>query len=225
VTTLYWLRHGESPVNLTKQFSYKRVDPGLTAKGALQARQAAEYLRRCEVEALYCSPMLRAVQTAQIIGAALGLPVTVVEEFRELNVGDLELLPPSQAAWDIYGRVMEAWAARQHDVAFPGGENWYELRSRLFAGLQRVTANGAGPVLVVGHGGSFVSLLGELCPGLDLNTLPSDNPNCAVSEVAIACGPDGRLTGELLRYGEHGHLHGQAAVLVSGLPDADTFKA
>ena len=82
---LYLIRHGQSANNLRKQAlaghahtshaaSVPRMaDPPLTDLGKRQARLAGESLRDEGIIRLYCGPMLRTLQTAQIIGAVLDL--------------------------------------------------------------------------------------------------------------------------------------------------------
>ena len=79
---LYLIRHGQSANNLRKQAlaepgdspaasAPRMADPPLTDLGKLQARLAGEALREEGITRLYCGPMLRTLQTAQIVGAAL----------------------------------------------------------------------------------------------------------------------------------------------------------
>lgn len=80
------VRHAQSEWNL--HFSRSRIDPGipdpdLTGEGVRQAEQVAEELRRHDLARLICSPYRRALRTASIVGAALGLPVTVEPLVRE----------------------------------------------------------------------------------------------------------------------------------------------
>src|SRR5215472_16479183 len=97
---LYLVRHGENPANLTKEFSYKLVDYSLTPKGVLQAEQtAAFFLRSIPLTAAYASPLKRAYETGEIIAQAQNLPVTALEEFREINVGEMEQRPPTEENW------------------------------------------------------------------------------------------------------------------------------
>ena len=82
---LYLIRHGQSANNLRKQALAEQpntspaaavprmADPPLTDLGELQARLAGESLRDEGITTLYCGPMLRTLQTAQIIGTLLDL--------------------------------------------------------------------------------------------------------------------------------------------------------
>ena len=82
---LYLIRHGQSANNLRKQalvehprtapatVAPRMADPPLTDLGELQARLAGESLRDEGITRLYCGPMLRTLQTAQIVGTLLEL--------------------------------------------------------------------------------------------------------------------------------------------------------
>ena len=74
---LYLIRHGQSANNLRKQApaaaAPRMADPPLTDLGEMQARLAGESLKDEGITRLYCGPMLRTLQTAQIIGTLLDL--------------------------------------------------------------------------------------------------------------------------------------------------------
>ena len=138
---IYLVRHGENVANITKEFSHRLVDYDLTDKGRLQASQTAEYFRTLaesvHIDRICSSPLKRAMQTADAISAAVGVPYTVVEDFREINVGDLEKHPPTDESWDTYFRVSDAWYNRRMEVPFPGGEDYDSLYGRFIRGWQR----------------------------------------------------------------------------------------
>ena len=122
MNTIYLVRHGENKANLTKEFSYRLVDYPLTDKGVLQAQQTAEYFQDKAIHEVYASPLKRAVQTAEIIGAALKVEPKVIEPFREINVGALERIPPSAQTWRIHNGIIQNWRQGNYELAFPGGK-------------------------------------------------------------------------------------------------------
>jgi len=219
---LYLVRHGENVANLTKEFSSRRVDYSLTEKGVLQAQQTAMALAGQDIHEIFSSPLKRARETAEIIGEHLGLPVTVVDEFREIDVGDLELRPPTAEAWAYHNEVLTGWVTGHPERRFPGGDNYCTLTARVRAGLKRITAGKDDcTLLVVGHGGIFVMTLPDLVPGVDLEWLfRTGSHNCSISQILLDGHRDGgHLQAELVEWGSCAHLSGEAARLVSGLPD------
>jgi probable phosphoglycerate mutase len=214
---LFLVRHGENQANLTKEFSYSKVDYALTPKGRLQAQQTGAYFRGQGIDTILCSPLKRASETAQIIAEELGLPFEVVENFREINVGMLEDMKNRQEGWQIHNRVIAAWLNGRPEVAFPGGENYWSARDRMRAGVERALAGRqGGRIMVVGHGGLFICTLSDLCPAIDMEAILSQEAyNCAISELEMrwtGC----RWEGELSRWAFSDHMHGEAAELITG---------
>lgn len=96
---LYLIRHGQSVNNALFGESPRTADPCLTGMGQAQARRVAEHLRHAldkpdvrdglvnekgqGIGRLYCSPMLRALETARPIGVALGLTPRVWVDVHE----------------------------------------------------------------------------------------------------------------------------------------------
>ena len=67
----YLLRHGDTVANDANVFR-SMLDPDLNDKGVLQANQAAEFLKKKEIQRIICSPLLRAFHTAEIISGMIG---------------------------------------------------------------------------------------------------------------------------------------------------------
>jgi broad specificity phosphatase PhoE len=188
MTTVVWARHGENVANLSRTLSHRVFDGNLTPAGRRQARELADYLAAAgagPIGRIVCSPLRRARQTAEIVGARLRLPVVAeLESLRELNVGDLDGRSDA-AAWEIYSAVIDAWRAGQVDARFPGGEDCAELHNRLLRALEEVAAMsspGDGRTLIVAHGGALRAALPSLAAGPDPGT---DMPTGSVAVLQL----------------------------------------
>lgn len=211
------VRHGENLANLTLQFSHRLVDFSLTPKGVLQAQQTAAFLRDRGIQEIYSSPLKRAYETASIIARPLHLPVTVIENFREVNVGDLEAQPPTPENWKLHNSIIEAWFDGHPETRFPGGEDLYALVARALAGFEQILAGKTGrTILISAHGGIITFALRALVSGIERT--PKPMPNCSITELEASV-MDGKLNLRLLSFASAGHLSGEAAQLVSGLPE------
>ncbi len=210
------VRHAENPANLTHEFSYKKIDYPLTEKGRLQAQQTAEHLQHQPVISVYASPLKRTIETAEIIAQPHGLSVQVLEQFREVNIGDLEGVSDLDAGWKMHKEITDRWYSGELDVSFPGGEDYCTLYDRMLAGYRHVLQkNGAGIHVIVAHGGVINLALPGICPDISLEWLyQRPIQNCSITEVEF----DGGMSGRLIGYSAYGHLHGEAADLVSGVP-------
>jgi broad specificity phosphatase PhoE len=203
-TTIHYVRHGENPANLTREFSHKIVDYSLTEVGVAQARETAVYLRDKPIAAVYSSPLIRARETAAIIAEAHGLIVIELEEFREVNVGTLEGRPPTDEIWAFHDGIFDAWFAGDTTVRFPDGEDQAELLARMRAGLLHVAQHHPDDdVVVVAHGGILMASINLLCP--EAQREPGHVPNCSVT-VLEAVAENGDLCCRLLAWADCAHL-------------------
>ena len=223
--TLYLIRHGENTANITKEFSHRLVDYSLTPKGVLQAQQTAEYFKNRQIDAIYCSPLKRAIETAEIIGQAIGIRPVIMEEFREVNVGALEMLGGSPENWATHDSIVRAWFEGQPEVLFPEGENYHMLLERMRSGVAQILRKQDGKQsIIVGHGGIFTFTLKDICRDVDLAMLiASYGHNCSITEVDVELQGD-VLHGQLLQWAACTHLSGEAADLVSGTPPREYYQ-
>jgi probable phosphoglycerate mutase len=168
-----WTRHGENHANLTRTLSHRVVDRELTDRGREQARTLADSLATSRLHPeVFTSPLRRARETTAIVAGRWGLRPVVVEEFRELDVGDIDGRN-DPTAWRTYDVVLSAWRSGDAETRFPGGESLVELAERLRRGLERVAEpDGADARLVIAHGANLrcalPSLTGVTDPGHDL---------------------------------------------------------
>jgi broad specificity phosphatase PhoE len=215
--TFYLVRHGENPANLTKEFSYKLVDYSLTPKGVLQAEQTAAFFQNNlpSLHAAYASPLKRARETGEIIARAQDLPVTILEEFREINVGAMEQRPPTEENWREHDRIIGQWFNGNPALAFPEGENFLNLIERVRHGLLAITRERDGQrVLIASHGGILSALVYNFCPR-DHRLITGMMDNCAITEIELVTSSAAILDGTLRSWASSTHLSGEAARLVS----------
>src|SRR5262245_5836272 len=86
-TRLFLLRHGEVEQRYHRIFG-GRIDMELSPRGHEQAEALAKYVRRRPLEALYCSPMRRALQTMAPLAPHCPTPAVIKPEFHEIDFGD-----------------------------------------------------------------------------------------------------------------------------------------
>ena len=77
--TVFLMRHGLTVWNSVRRLQGVRDSP-LSALGRIQAGQLGVALQRESPEALWCSPLGRARETAGIVGSTLGLQPTVLKD-------------------------------------------------------------------------------------------------------------------------------------------------
>src|SRR3989304_8489878 len=111
---LLLLRHGESIGNAEWRLQ-GQLDYPLSPQGAAQARRLAEALRVYAPQALYASPVRRALETAQVVGEALGLELQIAPGVAEYDFGELAGLTREE----ILERAPELEGLRDRQGRFP----------------------------------------------------------------------------------------------------------
>jgi broad specificity phosphatase PhoE len=118
--------------------------------GRGQAAELAEHAASFGFAALWCSPLLRARETADAVAARIGLEPIEDARFMETDAGDWT----DRSFADVQAEAPELFAAfvnADPDFAFPGGESFLQQEERVGDALEGVEA-GELPALVVCHG-------------------------------------------------------------------------
>ena len=168
---LYFARHGESEANVQQVFWNQLEGYGLTDTGREQAAALVAHLVGIEFVALYCSPALRAVQTAEIVGRRLGLTPEVADGLREWYTGILEGQKCSKETEGLHWWATAQWMKHDnHDARIEGGESFHDIRARFMpfvAGLEAMYCHADANLLLVSHGGTLRCMLPLLVSNLD----------------------------------------------------------
>jgi broad specificity phosphatase PhoE len=146
---VYLARHGQTAYNFEGRFQGQQAIP-LDDIGRSQARELAERAVPYGFAALWCSPLLRARETAEIVGERLGLELRDDARLMETDAGDWTDLSFA----DVQAREPERFQqfiSVDPAFAFPGGESFAEQDVRVAAAIADVEV-GALPALVVCHG-------------------------------------------------------------------------
>jgi broad specificity phosphatase PhoE len=149
-----------------------RGDPPLTATGRAQATRLAEALRDSALDRVVCSAMKRAAETARPLAAAVGAPLVVEPELKEIEMGKLwRWGPEEQREWE---RVEAEWREGRTHVCLPEGESLDEVAVRVRPVVARHVADGeGGDIAIVAHGVTNNVILTMLRPDL-LSVLGKD---------------------------------------------------
>lgn len=161
------LRHGESVDNAAGMLSSGPPGAPLSAAGQAQAERAVPALRQARVARVYTSPAIRAEQTAQTAAARVGVPVQVLVDLTEYDLGEYEgTTDPVAKARSA--AVMRAWIVDGDlDARLPGGERGRQIAVRFARAMATIADRHPGQtVAVVSHVGTLSVGLVGLCEGL-----------------------------------------------------------
>ena len=180
--TLLLIRHGETDWNRSGQVMGNQPIP-LNQTGEQQARACAEMLAHTPIAGIVTSPVLRAVQTAHIVGRTHAAPVRHAPGLSEIGVGDWINRywkdlgeDPAKRDWYAQRTALKRWGQAdwyaQPDRARPsGGETLREVQQRAVAAVEEALQVAQdGPYVFVSHGDVIRALLAHYLQ-LDLHTL------------------------------------------------------
>ncbi|MBI3420855.1 MAG: class I tRNA ligase family protein [Candidatus Sungbacteria bacterium] len=141
------MRHGEALSNTKNVTAVRSGDYPLTLKGRVQAERAAKQLKREHIDVIVSSPVMRAKETAQIVGHALGIKTIAYDvRLEEVRTGVFEGGP-----LETY-RAFFAKPADRFTRKPEGGENWNELRARMLDAVADLEKKYVGKkILLVSH--------------------------------------------------------------------------
>src|SRR5437870_3578439 len=157
---LLLVRHGESTWNAARRIQ-GQLDPPLSDRGLAQAAEVGERMAGHRLAAFYTSDLVRTRQTADVIGAALGMEPALDRGLREIALGAWEGKTRDQLV-EEFPELWERWAREPDWDIVPGGEGAAPFAARVDATLDRIREEHPhGDVLIVTHGGVIqVALLG-----------------------------------------------------------------
>ena len=190
-TTILFIRHGQSEGNILGVFAGHSGYP-LSDLGHKQAKITAEYIRKkYSVDAVYCSDLPRAFQTAEYIAKAFDLPVVTDASLREIDAGRWE----NKAFSDLPTLFSEAFTIWLEDLIHArctGGESVLEVAERATNSLQCIAAANPGKcIAIVAHATTIRASLWKIS-GATEDAMQSLcwGSNCGISEL---CFSDGEL--------------------------------
>ena len=135
--TFVFIRHGESAVNLSGTISNRLLDFNpLSELGRAQARSLLATLQGRRILSVWCSPLARARETAEILASGFELEPEIADGLREPDCGIAEGRSDPEA-WDLHAEQEAAWKAGVLDHRIPGGESFLDVREQVRALCRR----------------------------------------------------------------------------------------
>lgn len=177
VDKVYLVRHGHIYTGGEKRYIGQTNLP-LDALGFYQAHQLNDYFKSITIDAIFTSPLLRCIQTTQIIAH----DYQIVEALREIDMGEWENRPMAE----IKVRDAKAFEQRGQNIEYfvpPKGESFSTLSKRVLDAFDMLTQNNHGTIMIVAHAGVNRVILRELLSVAFEDIFSIDQPYACVSEL------------------------------------------
>lgn len=186
---IYFARHGESEANILRVHSNRDVPHPLTAKGREQTTALARKFAGVPITRLFTSPVLRAVQTAEILSSAFDVPHEITDALREYDCGILEGRA-DEAAWQQHFAMVDTWIhVGRWEERIEGGESFIDIRDRFVPFIEQLLADyGDTPanIVLMGHGGLYRLMLPLVLVNADFDFVlhqPLNYTTCITAET------------------------------------------
>jgi broad specificity phosphatase PhoE len=159
------------------------TDTPLNDQGRLQAASLGERLNALEVDAIFSSPLQRAVETASLV---FGEEAQIITDssLQEFHFGEWEGMHFSEIAKQ-YPEIWQMWLTDWEQTHIPGGEAFPAFKHRVISVVEEIVRYNAGKrVAVVSHGGCIRSLLAHFfCESVAKGYWKFKVDNAALSEI------------------------------------------
>lgn len=189
MTILLLIRHGENEFTTTGRLAGRLAGVHLNERGRRQAVALAGVLGSAPIQAIYSSPLERALETAAPLAAVLGLEVQVEAGLIEVEMGDWTGKPLKAL------RKLKAWKALQETPSrfgFPGGENFAAIQARSVAAVEGIAARHPEGLVACFSHGDIIRLLTAHFLNVPLDSFQRLNID-TTSITQVHLGKDGRV--------------------------------
>lgn len=159
---IYLARHGQTEWNRLGRIQGSR-DVELEAEGLEQARKLGRNVlnQGLKISKIYTSTQKRAVDTARIISAGIGVGFVEVEGLEEINLGRWEGMTWGQVR-KMYPADFDEWMNNREYSQAHGGESYVGMTQRVLEALDGIIRENHKDVMVVTHGAVIMCLLCRL---------------------------------------------------------------
>ncbi len=177
---IYLCRHGQTTGDVEDRYGGD-YDDHLTELGNTQAELLADSLKNLGVEKIFVSPLIRARETAGILGSALGLVPEVIPDLKERNRNGILTGMIKSEAKEKYPELVEQHGNYKNTIE--GAEKQEDFEIRITNAFELISKMNYEAVAVVTHGGPIITLLRQIDFGTDYKI-----EDCGFAELLVDSG-------------------------------------
>lgn len=147
---VYLVRHGTTLANLEDRFAGRTEEP-LHPDGRKKMQELGAWLKRCAIARIYCGPLARTRESAELLGQMLDAPVRRDEDLTEISIPHWDGLT-KQEIRQKYGAEYPIWLDTPDRFCLPRCETLAEVQQRGVRAVEDyLRTSQAGGILVVSH--------------------------------------------------------------------------
>lgn len=166
---IFLCRHGQTTGDIEDRFGGD-YDDSLTDNGRKQAKELAEKLSGKGIEAIFTSPLKRAMQTSAILKDNLDIRVQVIPELKEQNRYGIITGMNKGEAMKLYPEQADLLSDPKSMIT--GSEEYDIFKERVLKGLEHITRLDFGTIAIVTHGGPIRLVFREILEKGEIENIP-----------------------------------------------------
>ncbi|WP_077610960.1 histidine phosphatase family protein [Clostridium sp. Marseille-P2415] len=210
---IYLIRHGRQSSRLCN------VDVGLSEEGRRQSALVGGRLAFMNIDAVYSSHLIRAVETAREANGCWNAKHIIKKELKEISFGDMEGMTDE----DIAGKFADFKKEQERmvkDLPYPGGECAADVIKRAMPVFEEIAGSGCKNVAVVTHGGVIRAITAAFLhmEPKDYRLLGNSLENCSITEVRWN---EKTMRFSVERFNDYAHLEPYPELLRASWTDAE----
>lgn len=144
MTIVYFVRHAHSV------YTPDEYNRPISEAGRVEALKLIKLFENIDVQAMYTSSYLRAIQTIEPIAQAKNLSITQMEALNERLLSNVPIENFAEA-------ILKVW--QNPTFAYPGGESNVEAQNRAVPVLKELLKQHEHEVIVIGTHGNILTLM------------------------------------------------------------------
>jgi probable phosphomutase (TIGR03848 family) len=165
LTTFLLIRHGLHGLGVDA-IAGRRPGVRLSPDGRRQADALVSRLEGVRIDALYCSPMERTVETAGPLVARTGVALQICDDLHEIDYGDWT----GQRLDELRGSgPWQQWNSFRSGHRAPNGESMLHIQTRVIALLMRLREEHRGECVALVSHGDVIKAAVAYCLGVPLD--------------------------------------------------------
>ncbi len=198
MTNIYLVRHGSTEWN-EKRIWQGVVDTELSTRGIEEVEKIAKFFKNKSIDAIFSSPMRRALQTADIIASKIGYDSDKIIMDNRLRECEIRLWngKTNEEIAQLYATQFHEWFTNLNSN-IAGVESLESVQKRMYDLLRDVIVHFTNKnVIIVSHAIAMRMLISKV-----LNLIPPDHLNFALDNASVSSliSNDGKIKVNFLNY-------------------------
>ena len=177
---IYLCRHGQTTGDVEDRYGGD-YDDHLTELGNTQAQLLADFLKSKGIKKILVSPLIRAKETAEILGKTLNLVPEVILDLKERNQNGILTGMIKSEAKNKYPDLADL--LRDYKNTIEGAESFEDFQIRIIRAIKGILKMNNETIAIVTHGGPIITILRQIESASDYKI-----KDCAFAEIDIVDG-------------------------------------